>query len=365
MRNVAILLIHLIATVAKLFGKGGARAVVAESLLIKHQLLILNRSRARAPNLRPIDRVIAALCAGFMRPSRLLRSAIVLQPSTIMGFHKTLVRRKYRLLFTPRRRSQPGPRGPRPELIFAIVEMKRRNPTFGCRRIAQQISAAFGVDIDKDVVRRILANHYYPKPGSGGPSWLTLLGHTKDSLWSVDLFRCESLILKSHWVMVVMDQFSRRIVGFAVHDEIVDGAAVCQMFNNVIARSESLPCHLTSDHDPLFEFHRWKANLRILDIAEIKSVPYAPMSHPFIERLIGTIRRELLDQVPFWGARDLERKLTDFREYYNQNRVHASLNGTTPELRNCDSAAASKTVSPNEFRWKPHCRGLYQLPAAA
>jgi hypothetical protein len=74
-----------------------------------------------------------------MRPSRLLRSAIVLKPSTIMGFHRALVQRKYRLLFSPKRRGRPGPKGAAPELITAIVEMKHRNPRFGCRRIAQQV----------------------------------------------------------------------------------------------------------------------------------------------------------------------------------------------------------------------------------
>ena len=217
MRDLVILFVHLIATVAKLLRPGGARSVVAESLLLKHQLLILNRSRVRAPNLRPIDRVIAGLCSGLMRPTRLLRSAIVLKPSTIMAFHRALVKRKYRLLFTPKQRRKPGPKGPAAELITAIVEMKRRNPRFGCRRIAQQLSFIFGVEIDKDVVRRVLAKRYRPEPGSQGPSWLTFLGHSKDSLWSVDLFRCESLILRTHWVMVVMDQFTRRIVGFGVH----------------------------------------------------------------------------------------------------------------------------------------------------
>ena len=80
----------------------------------------------------------------------------------------------------------------------AIVEMKQRNPRFGCPRIAQQINKAFGTNIDKDVVRRVLAAHYRPDPGGNGPSWLTFLGHTKDSLWSIDLFRCESIHLKSH-----------------------------------------------------------------------------------------------------------------------------------------------------------------------
>ena len=70
------------------------------------------------------------------------------------------------------------------------------------------------------------------------------------------------------------------------------------MFNRAI-RGAGSPKYVSSDHDPLFRFHRWKANLRILEITEVKTVPYLPISHPFVERLIGTIRREYLDFVPF------------------------------------------------------------------
>jgi hypothetical protein len=116
-------------------------------------------------------------------------------------------------LFSPKQKAKPGPKGPTAELIRAVVEMKQRNPTWGCPQIADQINLAFGTSINKDVVRRILAAHYRPQPGSDGPSWLTFLGHTKDSLWSLDLFRCESMLLRTHWVLVVMDHYTRRIIG--------------------------------------------------------------------------------------------------------------------------------------------------------
>jgi len=270
MRHLATLLVHLICTALRLLSPGGARSVVAESMLLKHQLLILNRSRERAPNLKPADRLIAGLCALMIRPTRLPRTAVVLKPSTLLGFHRALVQRKYRRLFTPRHRGSPGPKGPSPELVDAILEMKRRNPRFGYQRIAQQLALAFGIEIDKNTVRCILAKRYRPDPL--GPSWLTLLGHSKDSLWSV---------------------------GFAVRPGVLDGIAVCRMFNHVLGRCEFIPQSLSSDHDPLFRFHRWRANLRILQIREIKTVPDVPLSHPFVERLIGTIRRELLDQAPF------------------------------------------------------------------
>jgi hypothetical protein len=72
------------------------------------------------------------------------------------------------------------------------------------------------------------------------------------------------------------------------------------MFNKAIA-GNALPKRISTDHDPLFRFHRWLANLRVIEVEEIKSVPHAPMSHPFVERLIGTIRREYLDQIFFWN----------------------------------------------------------------
>lgn len=252
----------------KLFGPGGARAVVAESLLLRQQLMVLNRPRQRAPNLRPLDRIITGLCALLVHPRRIIRSTIVLKTSTVLGFHRAFVKRKYRLLFSSKRRGKPGPKGPPPEVITAIVEMKRRNPHFGCRRIAQQIALAFGIKIDKVIVRRVL-----------------------------------------------------------------------------------------------FRFHRWQANLRILDITEIKTVPYTPVSHPFVERLIGTVRREYLDQILFWSAGDLERKLADFGVYYNEHRVHSSLENVTPAIRAGDRKPSDLDL--NRHRWQSHCKGLYQTPIAA
>jgi transposase InsO family protein len=362
MRDLAILFLHLITTITRLFGPGGARSIVAESLLVKHQLLIINRSRERAPNLRTSDRIIAGLCAVLMHQRRILRSAIVLRVSTILSFHRALVKRKYRLLFTPKTRGKPGPKGPSRELIKAIVAMKQRNPNWGCPKIAQQISLVFGIDIDKDIVRRVLARYYRPTPNGNGPAWLTFLGHMKDSLWSVDLLRCESATLRTHWVLIVIDQYTRRIIGLAVHAGIVDGAALCRMFNHAI-RGQTVPKYLSSDHDPLYLFHRWRANLRILDITEVKTVPYVPLSHPFIERLIGTVRRECLDKMLFWNERDLERKLIDFKEYYNRYRTHDALDGATPAMR--AEETENKIIDLNNYRWKSHCRGLYQMPMAA
>jgi transposase InsO family protein len=162
--------------------------------------------------------------------------------------------------------------------------------------------------------------------------------------------------------MVVLDQFTRRIIGFGVQSIAVDGPVLCRMFNSAIAGS-GIPKRVSTDNDPLFEFHRWKANLRILEIDEIKSVPFVPVSHPFIERLIGTIRPEYLDQTMFWGQRDLERKLAVFRNYYNRERVHSSLDGKTPKEHAGGQALDRADI--NHFAWRSTCDGLVELPKAA
>jgi len=364
MREILILVVHLLVTIAKLLRPGGVRAVAAESLLLKHQLLISNRLRQRAPNLTSIDRFVLGLPTLFISPRRIPKLGALVKPATLFKFHKALVDRKYRLLFSPSpHRRKPGPKGPSRELIAAIVEMKRRNPRFGCVRIAQQLAHAFGVDIDKDVVRRVLAKYYRPDDcGTSGPSWLTFIGDMKDGLWSVDMFRCESILLHSHWVMLVMDVCTRRLVGFGIERANIDGISVCRMFNRAIA-GQRLPKRISTDHDPLFRFHRWLANLRVLAIEEVKSVPYAPVSHPFIERLIGTVRREYLDQVFFWNAIDLAQKLDAFADYYNAHRVHRALAGSTPAQ--CAGTPASAPAAIDHYAWRQHCRGLFQTPVMA
>jgi putative transposase len=363
MKSVLLTLLDVIVMTAKLCGPGGVRAVIAENLLLKQQLIVLRRARRRAPNLTLSDRLLCGFWSLFLSPGRIRKVAVILRPSTLLAFHQALVRRKYCRLFSsspcPKK---PGLKGPCEALIRAIVELKSRNPRFGCPRIARIISHTFGVDIDKNVVYRVLSKHYRPAPGGSGPSWLSFIGHTTDNLWSVDLFRCESIVLRSYWVLVVMDQFTRRLVGLGVHRGPVNAADVCGMFNAAI-HGRGTPRHLSTDHDPLFEAHRWTANLRILEIDEIKTVPHVPVSRPFVERRIGTMRREFLDQVLFWNARDLERKLADFQAYYNAARSHAALQGHTPL-----TFADGHVVAPadlNNVRWVCHCRDLVQLPVAA
>ncbi len=355
------LLLNLLSSVVKLQRPGGLRAIVAENALLKQQLIIANGKNKRCPNLSLSQRVYLGFLGSFISGKRLSKIAVIFKPETLLKFHRALVKKKYSLLYSPKSRKKPGPRGPSQELINLIIEMKRRNPRYGCRRIAMQISRMFEIAVDKDIVRRVLEKHYKPERG-GGPSWLTFLGHTKDSLWSVDMFRVESILLNSYWVMVVMDQFTRKIIGFSVHCGDLNGIAVCCMFNRILS-NKTPPKFLSSDNDPLFQFHRWKANLRIIEVEEIKSVPYAPMTHPFIERVILTVRSEFLNHLLFWNGSDFLNKLNAFKEYYNAQRSHWSLNSSTPNEYGDNNA--KNVIDINGYHWKTYSRGLFQLPIAA
>ena len=168
---------------------------------------------------------------------------------------------------------------------------------------------------------------------------------------------------------------TRRIVGFGIHAGTVDGRALCRMFNHAI-RGLSRPKRLSSDHDPLYRFHQWRANLRVLQVTEVKSVPSAqlcrcriravatawrsfgdavflqeftsrspppatpPCTHSCTERLIGTLRRECVDQLLFWSASDLADKLVAFQDFYNAHRAHTRI---TPGADGTPTRAAGST----------------------
>ena len=147
MRDVIYLLVQMLTTLAKLLRPGGGRTVIAENLILKQQLIIHRRSRQRAPNLSTQDRALLGFWSLFLNPRRIARSAIIIKPSTLLRFHTAMKKRKYRLLYSPGGGKKPG-------------------------------------------------------PDNQGPSWLTTIGHAKDSMWSrdagpVDLYmaNCHSPII--------------------------------------------------------------------------------------------------------------------------------------------------------------------------
>jgi len=143
MKNIFLVFTHLLFVISKGFRAGGMKALIAENLLLKQQLLFLARSRKRAPNHSALDRFLLGLWATFLDLRRIRRVAIIIKPSTLLRCHQALIHLKYRWLYSSPKRSKPGPKGPSHELIQLVVELKHRNPRFGCPKIAEQLSKNF------------------------------------------------------------------------------------------------------------------------------------------------------------------------------------------------------------------------------
>ena len=134
------------------------------------------------------------------------------------------------------------------------------------------------------------------------------------------------------------------------------------MFREVIAGIPT-PKYLSLDNDPLYQFEQWAPELEALRINPVYSVPLRPISHPFVERLIGSVRREYLDQLFFWNSRDLQHKLNQFRDYFNEYRVHAGIDGVLPDRR--ADEIEPRIASLENYDWESHRKGLFQIPKAA
>jgi len=344
------------------FKSTGLDPIIAGTLLMKQQLLITRRRQLRSRRLTPLDLFLLGFWSLYLNSRQIVRAAVIVRPSTLLKFHALLKKRKYRLLYSSNKKGKPGPKGPSKDIIEVVIALKRGNPGFGFLRISQQISNTFGTAINNDVVRRISNDHGTSDNEGNSASWLSLLVHTKDSLWSTDLFLCKSIQLQTHWVLVVMNQYTRRIIGFGIQSGDVDGVTLCCMFNCAISKQD-VPWYLSTDYDPLFRYHRWQANLRILEVAEIKSIPYTPTSHTFIERLIGMILRECFDRLFFCNTQALERKLESFAQYYNQHRLHQSLDGKSPVSANDIVYSQRKNLA--QYAWMSHYHGLFKTQIAA
>ena len=295
MKDLLLPLLHLAVTAAKLCRPGGVRAVIAENLLLKQQLIVLRRSRQRAPNLRVGDRLLCGFGALFLSPGRIRMVAIGLRPSTLLTFHQALVRGKYRRLFSSSARpKKPGPKGPSESLIRASVELKSRNPRFGVPAdCAHHLADVRGRHRQERRAPRAGENAIVPPRAEPGPRGCRSSDtrQTVCGAWTSCAVRPScSRATGCSWSWTSSRGASWDSVCIA---DRFDAPSLGRMCNAAI-HGRGAPRHLSTDHDPLFEAHRWTANLRLLEIDEIKTVPPCAPVTP----LCGTADRDDAARIP-------------------------------------------------------------------
>lgn len=306
----------------------------SELLLLRHELRVLRR-QVKQPHLLPTDRLILAALARCDR-----RSALVglVQPETILGWHRELVRRKWSAF--GRRRGAGRPPLP-PEVRALILAMARENPRWGCIRIRGELLKV-GHRVSATAIRNLLRRERIgPAPHRAGLTWRRFLKAQASSIVLTDFFSVDTLLLRRLYVLVYMELASRRIAWLAITDH-PDTAWVAQQARNLVwelADEQSGVRFLVHDHDANFA-PAADAVFTAEGVAVIKTPIAAPKANAHMERQIGSTRRECLDWMLILNRRQLERVLDAWVDYYNEERPHRGLGLRTPIARSDPVAGA-------------------------
>ncbi|SRR5712692_4465713 len=300
----------------------------AELLLLRHQLRIVRR-QVKRPQLNTGDRTIMAALSQLVNRAALV--GMLVQPETVLGWHRELVRRKWAAFG---RRRGPGRPGLDPEIQKLILQMAKDNPRWGCVRVRGEL-LKLGQVISATAIRNLLRrNRIGPAPFRSRQTWKAFLRAQASAIVLTDFLSVDTVFLKRLYVLLYMELATRRVIWFAVTDR-PDASWVTQQARNVSWELDELgvPARfLIHDHE-----HKYGGDSDLVfeadGMAVIRTPIAAPKANSHMERQIGSTRRECLDWLLVINRRHLERTLIQWFEHYNQARPHRGLDLRTPIAR--------------------------------
>jgi putative transposase len=302
-----------------LFALRTRRALALENLALRHQLAVLQRAAPR-PRLRRSDRLFWVLLSRLW--SGWTDAVSVVQPATVIRWQRT----GFKLFWTWKsRRHGPGRPAVAPEIRALIRRMSEANALWGAPRIHGELQK-LGLEISQATVSKYMAGRRTPP----SQTWRTFLDHHVGSLVSVDFFTVPTVMFKVLFVFVVLAHNRRRVVHINVTD-----APTAQWTAQQLVEAfpwETAPRYLLRDRDAVYGV-AFSSRVQALGIREVKTAPRSPWQNPYVERLIGTLRRECLDHVIVFHETHLCRLLRDYLVYYHSARTHLSLDKDAPEPR--------------------------------
>jgi len=292
--------------------------LVAENLALRQQVAILHREKPK-PKLRWTDRLLwVGLCRWFTNWRSWL---IIVKPDTVLRWHRA----GFRLYWRWKSRGKPGrPSIPR-KIIALIQRMARENVTWGAPRIRAELHI-LGHDVAEATVAK-----YMPR-ASKPPSqtWKTFLKNHVGSLGSIDFIVVPTATFNLLYGFLILAHDRRRVIHYNVTTD-PSAAWVCQQFREAFP-FDTAPDYLIRDRDGIYG-EAVSRCLESLGIEEVVTAPHSPWQNPYCERLIGTLRRELLDHVIVLNQQHLQKLLDEFFSYYHGARCHQSLDGNSPDPR--------------------------------
>jgi transposase InsO family protein len=335
----------LIARVGLLLVSGDRRD--AEILALRHQILVLQRQVER-PSFTPTDRtILAVLSRGFDR-RRLVAVMLIVQPATVIGWHRRLVARHW----TQPPQARVG-RPPTPaELRRVVLRLDTENPTWGYRRIhgemrrlGQRIAASTVWKILRDAGRQ-------PTPDRTGPTWGEFIASQAHALVATDFFCVDSVTLRRYYVLFFIEVDTRRVYLAGITTNPT-GAWTTQAARNLLMGLDKAIRFVI--HDGAGQYTRGFDDVfAACGATAITTPPGAPRANAFAERWVRTVRHELLDRTLIWNQRQLHRLLEEFVVHYNAHRPHRSLGQQTPT----DEDDASVIELGHQIRRSTTCAGL-------
>jgi len=294
-------------------------ALALENAALRHQIEVLQRNCSR-PGLKWRDRAFWDLLSCLWPDWR--KTLYIVQPETVIRWHRQGFRYYWR--WKSRVRWPGRPRTPR-EVRDLIRQMSRDNPLWGAPRIHGEL-CKLGIVISQASVSKYMARHRRPP----SQSWRTFLANHANDIGSIDFFTVPTATFRVLYIFLVLDNARRKILHFNVTESpsaVWTGQQIVEAFP-----WDTAPRWLIRDRDGKFgeDFIR---RVAAMGIEQVLISRRSPWQNPYVERAIGSIRRECLDHVIIFNEQHLRRVLREYFDYYHRSRTHLGLNKDCPEPR--------------------------------
>ncbi len=296
----------------------GHRAVALENLALRQQLATLTRTTR--PHIRRRDRLLWILLANSWPDWR--SALIVVQPDTVVRWHREWLRSRWARRSTRVRQGRPRTDA---AIRSLVNQMAAANPLWGAPRIHGELSK-LGIEVSERTVSRLVRRRRRPP----SQTWHTFLTNHLSALVSMDFFIVPTLTGRVLFVLVLLTYQRRRIVHIGITDHPTAAWTAQQVIDAF--PDDTAPKWLLRDRDAIYG-DVFQRRVTGMGITEVISSPSSPWQNPYVERLIGSIRRECLDHVIVLGGQHLRRTLTAYLRYYHGSRTHLSLEKDAPTPR--------------------------------
>ena len=303
-----------------------------ENVALRHQISVLQRSAKKRPRLHAADRLLWVWLSRVWTDWR--SSLVIVKPETVVAWH----RNAFRLFWTWKiRRGKPGrPAVPR-EVRELIRRISRENRGWGAPRIHGEL-LKLGINIGETSVSKYLVRNRKPP----SQTWRAFLDNHVKSLVSVDFFTVPTIRFQILYVFIVLAHERRRILHCAVTAHPTAEWTAQQL--REAFPWDSAPRYLLRDRDRIFG-HEFVEQVKAMGIKQVLSAPRSPWQRAYVERVIGTIRRECLDHMVVFNESSLSRHLQAFVGYYHRTRTHLALQKDAPVPRSVQHPTTGRIIS--------------------